>query len=435
MSIFNFAICLIEYYLLSDFLGIFLKNKETSFKFTRFLCVLLGALSLYSFNLLEINWLNPVACTTILFILSLWLFDAHLQSKIILSLFGVTASVVFEFIAGSLISISFGDKLEMILQTPHGWISISIISKLLLMLFFHLVRTYVKKKDFASSYKVNFVFLSPLVSLYVMYSLMTFEMYLPHDSTFSLWLSSIYFLLLAVNLIVFHIYNEQQKTYDLRLELQAAERSQEQQERILHINQSHMDELAELSHDFKNHLITIQSIVSDEPEAAAQYIASLTGQLLEKNQKSINFTNNPSINGILSYAKKECESHEIEFKVDYNFCDLSFLSYSDSCAIFSNAVDNAIDACLKLRQAKEFAFIHIAFAQYKKTITIGIKNSKSTNETIVKDGNRFLSNKDKQHLHGYGIHNMRKAVEKYDGSIVFDYSNNEFCVTIIMPQI
>ena len=80
-------------------------------------------------------------------------------------------------------------------------------------------------------------------------------------------------------MIIFHIYDQQQKTYDLKLKLRAMERTQKQQERMLSLHRQHIDELGSLTHDFKNHMISISHLAEKNPEDALHYIESLSDQL------------------------------------------------------------------------------------------------------------------------------------------------------------
>lgn len=60
------------------------------------------------------------------------------------------------------------------------------------------------------------------------------------------------------------------------------------------------------------------------------------------------FSTNRALNVILYQKQKECERYGIEFQINIGFGDLSFINYSDTCAIFGNALDNAATACQEI---------------------------------------------------------------------------------------
>ena len=49
----------------------------------------------------------------------------------------------------------------------------------------------------------------------------------------------------------------------------------------------------------------------------------------------------------------------------------------------------------------------------------------------VKDGNHIISQK-KEGLHGFGLRNIKKALEKYDGYLEINHDDNIFSVGILL---
>ena len=178
MNIFNYGICFVEYWLL-----------------------------------LEISWMNPIITFIILISSAQFLYHAKLQAILILSLFGVACSVVCEFICVATLSTLLMSKIQAVLQTTHGLLLTSITSRFLLFLSNQIIKVYVQCKTRANNYRISFVFISPIISMFIMYSLLEFDQFLPHTPKYSIWLSSIYFILLIMNLIVFKIYDDKQKYY------------------------------------------------------------------------------------------------------------------------------------------------------------------------------------------------------------------------------
>ena len=52
---------------------------------------------------------------------------------------------------------------------------------------------------------------------------------------------------------------------------------------------------------------------------------------------------------------------------------------------------------------------------------------------IIKNNTSFLTSKKDSSIHGIGLNNVRKSVEKYSGELVTSYSNNKFTLKIMIP--
>ena len=63
-------------------------------------------------------------------------------------------------------------------------------------------------------------------------------------------------------------------------------------------------------------------------------------------------------------------------------------------------------------------------------IIIKIENSSSTTPTIRNE--KMMTTKINKSMHGWGIQNVRAAVEKYHGVIEYDYKNNIFTMNVML---
>lgn len=278
MLIFNFGICLLEYWLGSRFCAALLKEKSRS-NIQLAVSIFLSAAALFLFNQLQILALNPLAYGLVMFLLSSYLFHGKLQTKLAASIFATCLLVVMEFVAVGPLSLLLGDSASNLIATNHYVIVIAPLSKFLAFLCIRLLNHYLSRRKRSQNYRMSFIIMIPVTSLIIMYALLYFEPYLPESSAYPVLICSIYLLLLLVNMIIFHIYDQQQKTYDLKLKLRAMERIQKQQERMLSLHRQHIDELGSLTHDFKNHMISISHLAEKNPEEALHYIESLSDQL------------------------------------------------------------------------------------------------------------------------------------------------------------
>ena len=107
------------------------------------------------------------------------------------------------------------------------------------------------------------------------------------------------------------------------------------------------------------------------------------------------------------------------------------MSPVDICAVFSNALDNAIEALQKVDKERRF------YMRLKRTNTYYMITMQNTivhtdDPKSILQKNRFTTKKNKE-LHGYGMQNMRKTIEKYGGEITAEIEDGEFILTILLP--
>lgn len=194
--------------------------------------------------------------------------------------------------------------------------------------------------------------------------------------------------------------------------------------------QEAQSKVKKLYHDMKNHITCIQGIYGHN-DLVEKYIENLKNELNE--WKSIFMTGNMILDIILNDKKNICDNNNIDFFVDINFSSCGFIDMLDVCSIFSNMIDNAIEACIKINDKDKNRFINIKGTIVNGFFVIKCENSK-INEIKFKDKNIKTDKKD-SNLHGIGIKSIKTSVQKYDGEIFIDYQDYIFIVKIYIPMI
>ena len=104
----------------------------------------------------------------------------------------------------------------------------------------------------------------------------------------------------------------------------------------------------------------------------------------------------------------------------------SFIDAMDMSTIFGNALDNALEAQLKI--PKNRRMITVKADCVREMLSIVFENN------CVIDGNGHeKTTKQDQFLHGFGIRNIKKAVEKYEGECSIRKESGRFAMKIILP--
>ena len=188
------------------------------------------------------------------------------------------------------------------------------------------------------------------------------------------------------------------------------------------------DKIRNLYHDINNHIACIKNM-SEEQKNIDIYVDEINREL--KSYKDIFDTGNMILDVILNEKKSICDKENIEFIADVKFLDCEFIDMIDVCSIFSNILDNAIEACLKIEDKNIHKFIKIRSSIVNQFIVIKCKNSKN-NEIMLKNG-KILTDKKDKFKHGIGISSIKNSVEKYNGNVKIDIEKEYFSIMIYIP--
>ena len=117
--------------------------------------------------------------------------------------------------------------------------------------------------------------------------------------------------------------------------------TEEQRARSLLLVQTE-DELSRQRHDLRHHLAAIQELSRDNP-ALQDYLSALMEQLPQARER---FCENTVVNAVIAHYASRCEQTDIAFSCRLVVPDTgSQATDSKLCVIFSNLLENAVEAC------------------------------------------------------------------------------------------
>lgn len=235
-----------------------------------------------------------------------------------------------------------------------------------------------------------------------------------------------FILLFILFVLLFYIYviyrNEKEKLLSTQILLESLE---------VNYNSviSLYKERENIYHDFKNHIIVISSLIEHEDyDEVKKYISNLKSPISEIG--GIVLSSNNLVDIIFNYKYFEAKEKNIKivFDVDmlenYNFS----MSENELCAVFSNVLDNAIEACANI-----VGFDPIIQVSLKKANDMLFFRVQNPCIQCQKNASgKFISTKDDKLLHGIGLRSVTSVIEKYDGHIVYDIEGNSFVIDIMM---
>ncbi len=186
-----------------------------------------------------------------------------------------------------------------------------------------------------------------------------------------------------------------------------------------------------VKHDMKNTLSVLMRLFAekgsvDDPE--------LTAYLAEMNQSFDRLELRFRTGNTVADALLNMKYHEmIRLIPDLNFQadGLLFLEHMpiqsyDIGVILGNALDNAMEGCMRLKEEYPAAkpLIRLSSLQRGRYFFLEIANS-FDGKLSLNGGSEFPATRKKdKHLHGIGLENMKKTAEKYGGTVDYSVEGN-----------
>ncbi|MEM1486214.1 ATP-binding protein [Oscillospiraceae bacterium PP1C4] len=190
-------------------------------------------------------------------------------------------------------------------------------------------------------------------------------------------------------------------------------------------------EILGIKHDIKNHCLALTELLNQNKVTESKdYIHSVISDLVAPKSTVIN-TGNPICDALLTdkinYAKKK----GITVNIQLTIREKLKVSNIDWCILLGNALDNAIEACELLNEVEKT--IDVQLLSHKNILNISIRNSAL--KPKLKDEGRYYTSKQDEEQHGFGISNMEKVVEKYDGVLDTNYNTGHFILNMMLCDV
>ena len=227
-------------------------------------------------------------------------------------------------------------------------------------------------------------------------------------------------LLLAINVFLVWFHTAMQEKNQRFLEMQIL--LQKESAAVNYFDALHKQDEKQkiLIHDIRKHLSSIAELnEKNEPQKVASYIHEIIKS--SDLQTSVRISDNDLLNTIIFKVKQQCTEFHISLITDVRTGCVDFLSEYDLTALFSNLLDNAVDAAKNI--PKSFIELNIS-AHSHNSIVISMVNS-CKKDPFTRSHRLTSTKKDKQN-HGYGMKSIERVIKKYNGNSRF-YFNQESC--------
>ncbi len=187
-------------------------------------------------------------------------------------------------------------------------------------------------------------------------------------------------------------------------------------------------ETRKMHHDLQAHIFSLRYYLEQrEYDKAEEYLSAMQNHTDKMVRKMIS-VNHEIVDAVLQEMQIRSEKLQIKWKVAGLLPPNLPIGDFDLCTIFSNLLANSVEACEKL--PSEQRYIGLEIRQLSNHLVIEITNPVSESIDLDKLGN--ITMKEDTKNHGYGIANVRSAVAKYHGELLFEKQEGVFLACIIL---
>lgn len=196
-----------------------------------------------------------------------------------------------------------------------------------------------------------------------------------------------------------------------------------------------------MKHDMKNTLSVVLRLAAEKGESENEELQAYLSEL-NNTFDSLDFlfkTGNSVIDTLLNMKYHEALRLVPDLQVDVKKLlfpsDLAIQSY-DIAVILGNALDNAMEACRKLKEKEPEAKTFIRLSSFRKDKLLIFKIENSFDGTLKQKRQTGLPETDKadKKIHGIGLANIKNTAEKYQGTMDYKIDGRVFILSVMMKN-
>lgn len=190
-----------------------------------------------------------------------------------------------------------------------------------------------------------------------------------------------------------------------------------------------------LRHDMKNHMLALENLVQNRQwQQAVEYLREM-GQMGAVGAGD-EATGSLVMDALLYHKRQQALKRDIRWQCDVRVPKNCPVKEVDLCIIAGNILDNALEACAKLK-AQDGPFIHVYMGTVKSCLFMEVQNSMEMGEgggPGQDSGKAGRRGKGDFRRHGLGLGNIRAAAAGYNGAVRVEAENGIFTISVLLPM-
>ncbi len=199
------------------------------------------------------------------------------------------------------------------------------------------------------------------------------------------------------------------------------------------------DGIRGMRHDVHNYVADMEQLLQIKEEHGMLHdaVRQEAGKYLAGMQNAVDdiflqfSTGNPVTDVILNRKAQICRQEGIDFTGDFLYPAGFGIEAFDLGILLNNALDNAIEACLKVQENRRY----INLKSYAKgRMFFLVAENGYDGKALREEGGVCHTTKDETQLHGIGMKNMRSCVERYYGTMEYEADKETFVLTLMLQS-
>lgn len=249
------------------------------------------------------------------------------------------------------------------------------------------------------------------------------------------------FVLLGAVVFSFRIYQDMAALQEERAEKIVLENQITQMQSSM-VEMEHLyDGIRSVKHDMKNHMAVLQNLLQKkgavEDEEIRQYFEGMRQSVeqIDSRVHTGNAVSDAVVGSKFRYAAKKVKGIRLDAS-RFMLTDAVTIKAYDMGVILNNGLDNAIEACVRMREKQPDAEAYITIRSFrtKNMYFIEIENSFDGSALSRGDSGFPISTKKDKEVHGIGLKNIRKCAVKYGGDLDCIVKGSKFTLSVMVKS-
>lgn len=346
------------------------------------------------------------------------LYNTTKTSSIYSAFLYMSFAVAAEFLCLILLN-TLGYDVDLLMAEGNVRIVYLVLAKTVQLVVVLIVASVLRKNRTALTFKQVIPLLPCLVvSIYI--CIVFFGLFPEQDESLSLVLMVAVIGLLYINgIVVFYTQTIKRTIFEAE-EQKIAVQHYEMQAQYHKSVLKNREETRALWHDLKKYITAIEALIESGDNQNAKVEYEQIRQVYNEITKVANI-GNTAIDAILSHNITRAKIENISVKLDVYIPPELPISAVDFSIIIGNTFDNAIEECATLvnRNPDTEPEIKVSLIQMNDMLFFEITNPCAQ-----------VSHKKPGNIHGYGLQNVKRCVEKYNGSMSNGIEDGQYRVSI-----
>lgn len=252
----------------------------------------------------------------------------------------------------------------------------------------------------------------------------------------SLWLNGYHLLICIMMLVgfytIFEFFVNEQVSRQRQNNIDQLQKQIEYETKRYQLQTSYITNLRRIKHDYFNQIRGLQYVLEQKGlKEGVTYLNDLKQEFSKTKGIYQKYSDHTLLDAILQEYATRASDKNIQFKAFLQINDIH-ISDLDLCTLFTNLLNNAIEA--NEHVLREQRFIEIASRESGRWKVITIKNKYHT--IILDNKNRLVTSKQYEKEHGFGIKGIKEIVDQNNGMFQFipDEKEKTFFVQLMFPM-